>query len=138
MLSFAVLSPARASPSIQICDLSLDRALQRGRGFSIREHRKPMPLFGAINKERQMKQVRLLTQRWAEIFRSGGRNEQGNGFDLATATGKAHCRTCGERITKGASALVGYYDFTHNYGSWTSVRIWLHPHDCSIKGDTHV
>lgn len=74
--------------------------------------------------------VQLLRPDRAESFRNGGMNEQGNGFEQAVATGRACCRSCGEKIPKGHTALVGYYDFTGNYGSWTSVRIWLHPHAC--------
>lgn len=80
--------------------------------------------------------VRLLPTWRSESFRNGGMNEQGNGFELATATGKAFCRTCGHRIEKGEQALVGYFDFTGNYGSWTSVRIWLHTYNCT--GEHHV
>lgn len=74
--------------------------------------------------------VLLLPKHKAQSFRNGGLNEQGNGFELATATGKATCRCCGELITKGTTALTGYYDFTCNYGSWTSQKIWFHPHAC--------
>ncbi|WP_152597923.1 hypothetical protein [Novilysobacter arseniciresistens] len=77
--------------------------------------------------------MNMLTRYWAETFRNGGMNEQGNGFETGIATGRARCRCCGEFITKGEEALVGWFDFTGNYGSWTSQRIWLHPHDCGAK-----
>lgn len=75
--------------------------------------------------------VRMLQPRVAESFRNGGLNEQGNGFELGVATGKATCRCCGKRIEKGARAFTGYYDFSGNYGSWTSQKIWLHDFDCN-------
>lgn len=74
--------------------------------------------------------LNMLPARKAHEFRNGGLNDQGNGFELATATGRARCRCCGETIAKGEAAFVGWFDFTGNYGSWTSQRIWLHEHAC--------
>lgn len=75
--------------------------------------------------------VKLLSAREGANFRAGGTNEQGNAFEAGTASGRATCRSCGQRIDKGEAALVGFYDFTHNYGSWTSVRLWIHVQDCT-------
>lgn len=78
-----------------------------------------------------MASVMLMPKLWVDTFRSGGRNEQGNLFERGVATGKACCRACGQRVAKGETALVGYFDFTQNYGSWTSVRVWLHEAACN-------
>lgn len=77
-----------------------------------------------------MATVRLLEHYIIAGFRNGGTNEQGNGFKLEVATGRSTCRGCGEKIAKGESALFGFYDFSCNYGSWTSTAIWFHQHDC--------
>lgn len=84
-----------------------------------------------------MSQVRLLQPWRATDFRNGGMNEQGNGFEAGVATGRARCRACGEPIAKGEQALVGYYDFSGNYGSWTSVRIWIHQNECQANAITN-
>ncbi len=67
----------------------------------------------------------VLSQSRADEYRAGGSNEQGNRFERATASGRARCRQCAQKIAKGEPALVGYHDF-NGHGSYTAVRCWLH------------
>lgn len=47
------------------------------------------------------------------------------GTEVVSGTGRATCRSCGERIQKGVPALRGYADFT-GCGAWTAVQIQIH------------
>lgn len=52
--------------------------------------------------------------------------------EIITATGRARCRSCGEKITKGQQALKFFYDFSA-CGSWTAIEVQIHlrPEDCA-------
>lgn len=50
-------------------------------------------------------------------------------LEQATATGRARCRSCGQKIAKGAPELRFFWDFTGS-GSWTAVEVHIHRENC--------
>ena len=52
--------------------------------------------------------------------------------EVFTATGRATCRDCGEKIKRGALALKVGYDFNGS-GSWTACEIQIHALQCTIS-----
>ena len=50
-------------------------------------------------------------------------------IESTVATGRATCRECGHKITKGDPALRFAYDFT-GCGSWTAVTCYIHAVPC--------
>ncbi len=51
---------------------------------------------------------------------------------LKIASGRARCRSCGEKIRKGSYAIKFLHDFT-GCGSWTVVECWIHAERCTSK-----
>lgn len=49
--------------------------------------------------------------------------------EIITATGRATCRQCGEKIAKGVRAIKGAYDF-NGMGGWTACDVQIHLADC--------
>jgi len=51
-----------------------------------------------------------------------------NSFELHTATGRARCRICGEKIAKGENDVQFYASFTDggSYNPWTAVLCHAH------------
>jgi hypothetical protein len=72
-----------------------------------------------------MADIKMLQPHQIADYRAGGCNEQGNTFSKTWASGRATCRCCGKKITKGEICLEGYHDFTGS-GSWTSVKCYIH------------
>ena len=54
--------------------------------------------------------------------------EYGN-IEVIHATGRATCRSCGEKIKKGEKAIRFCYDFT-GCGSWTAQLVQVHLYTC--------
>jgi len=49
--------------------------------------------------------------------------------EICTATGRARCRCCGEKIAKGLVALRVFSD--RGAGTWTAVWEYLHAEGCA-------
>jgi hypothetical protein len=64
----------------------------------------------------------------AGFLGDGPRDTYGS-LDREVATGRAHCRACGEKIEKGDFALKFGYDF-YGSGSHTCIVIFLHDSPC--------
>jgi hypothetical protein len=51
-----------------------------------------------------------------------------NGGEIITATGRATCRSCGQRLAKGEKAIRFYED--QGGGSWTALCMQIHFDHC--------
>lgn len=51
------------------------------------------------------------------------------GLELVVATGRATCRQCGQKITKGEPAIKGPWDAEGN--SWTARDVQIHFNECT-------
>ena len=49
--------------------------------------------------------------------------------EIIPATGRATCRVCGKKISKGSKAVKFMWDFTGS-GSWTLIECQIHLEDC--------
>ena len=49
--------------------------------------------------------------------------------DLVVSSGRSSCRQCGEKISKGESAIGGMYDFAQG-GAFTTTEVHIHLRDC--------
>lgn len=50
-------------------------------------------------------------------------------IERVIATGRARCRSCGNKIIKGSPEIRFYWDF-RGCGSWTAVECHIHQEDC--------
>ncbi len=75
--------------------------------------------------------VQLIPQWTADVIRRMPRAQQA-GWGYATeitASGRAHCRACGQRIKKEAAALVTLYSFDGSAlegNPWCAQAIYIH------------
>ena len=49
--------------------------------------------------------------------------------EIVTATGRARCRCCGQKIAKDETALKFFFDF-NGCGSWTAQEVQMHVSGC--------
>jgi hypothetical protein len=59
----------------------------------------------------------------------GGQYIEYGCLELVTATGRATCKECGQKIAKGMMSLRFYWDFKGS-GSWTAQASQIHFLDC--------
>lgn len=62
-----------------------------------------------------------------ENYPRGWGIDEGNCYDIEeeTATGRAVCRLCGEKIKKGERCWSFGFDFS-GYGSYTTQKVYIH------------
>ena len=59
-----------------------------------------------------------------------------DGFATVSASGRARCRECGDRIAKGDAAIPIYVSFSDgSYNPWTATAAYIHFADCGVKGE---
>lgn len=64
-------------------------------------------------------------------YRGESPTREGYAYTTVTAgTGRAVCRSCGQRIAKGDLALKSVWDF-HGSGSYTTVDVQIHAAPCT-------
>lgn len=89
------------------------------------------------------KRFPLISHDSCERIRAYARKEPGNGNMIQygelepnlTATGRAKCCCCGQKIVKGEKEHRFYWDFS-GCGSWTAVECHIHAAPCeSTKVD---
>lgn len=61
---------------------------------------------------------------------AGGNIADCGELEIIDATGRAVCRCCGQKISKGSLAIKFCYDFT-GCGSWTVVEVQIHGEHCT-------
>jgi hypothetical protein len=72
-------------------------------------------------------------ERWEYTKLLAGKHPQGAEYggrpEREEATGRARCRSCGQRIAKGAPVIRWAHDYQGS-GSWTAIQSFVHADDC--------